>query len=92
MSYKRIIGIVACLGGITLIIFAVHSMRVISNAKNEVANISNQMSGNYVGRRISNNMEYGASEYDTQVNICLYSGIALALIGSGLIFFCRKRK
>ncbi len=92
MNSKRIIGMVACLLGITLIIYAVHSMGVISDAKTEVKNMSNQMSGNYVGRRISDDLQSHASQYDTEVKIGLYSGIALVVIGGGLIYFCKKKK
>jgi uncharacterized protein YjeT (DUF2065 family) len=92
MNSKRITGMVACLVGIVLIIYAVHSMSVISEAKSEVKNMSNQMSGNYVGRRISDDLQSHASQYDTEVKIGLYSGIALVVIGAGLIFFCKKKK
>jgi LPXTG-motif cell wall-anchored protein len=92
MGYKRIVGMVACLAGIALIIYAVHSMSVISETKTEVHNMSNQMSGNYVGRRLGNEMQSSASQYDTQVKVGLYTGIALAVIGGGLIFFGRKKK
>jgi LPXTG-motif cell wall-anchored protein len=92
MGYKRIVGMVACLAGIALIIYASHCMHVISGAKSEVHNMSNQMSGNYVGRRMSNNMQASASQYDTQVKIGLYAGVALVVIGGGLIYFGRKKK
>jgi hypothetical protein len=92
MSSKKIIGMVACLVGIALIIYAVHSMHVISEAKGEVKNMSNQMSGNYVGRRISGEMQSRAGQYDTRVKIGLYAGIALAVIGGGCIYFCKKKK
>ncbi len=45
MGYKQIVGSIASLAGIALIIYAVHSMSVISNAKSQVQNMSNQMSG-----------------------------------------------
>lgn len=92
MSIRRILGMVACLIGITLIIYTVHSMSVISGAKSKVKNMSNQMSGNYVGRRISEDMQSRASQYDSEVKIGLYSGIALVVIGGGLIYFYRKKK
>jgi LPXTG-motif cell wall-anchored protein len=92
MGCKRIVGIVACLLGIALIIYAIHSMGIISDAKSEVQNMSNQMSGNYVGRRLGNEMESSASQYDTQVKGGLYTGIALAVIGGALIFFGKKKK
>jgi hypothetical protein len=92
MSIRRIIGMVACLVGIALIIYAVHSMNVISEAKSEVKNMTNHMSGNYVGRRISGDMQSHASQYDTEVKTGLYAGIVLVVIGGGLIYFCRKKK
>lgn len=90
MGYKRIIGSMASLAGIILIVYAVHSMSVISTAKSQVKNMSNQMSGNYVGKMMSNDMEARASAYDTPVQIGLYTGVALVIVGAGLIFLGRK--
>jgi hypothetical protein len=91
MGYKRIVGSIASLAGIALIIYAVHSMNVISNAKHLVKNMSNQMSGNYVGKMMSSDMEARASMYDTPVQVGLYTGVALVLLGAGLIFVGRKK-
>jgi len=91
MGYKRIVGSMAALAGIVLIIYAVHSMNVISEAKSQVKNMSNQMSGNYVGKMMSNDMEARASAYDRPVQIGLYTGVALVLLGAGLIFIGRKK-
>ena len=92
MGYKQIVGFVAALAGIALIIYAIHSMSVISQAKDQVKNMSNRMSGNYVGKMISHDMQARASAYDTKVQIGLYSGVAIVLIGAGLIFLGRKHK
>jgi hypothetical protein len=92
MDYKRIVGLVGCVVGIALIIYVVHSRNVISEAKTEAENMSNQMSGNYVGRRIGNEMEMSASLYDTQVKVGLISGIAFVVIGGFLIYFGKKKK
>jgi hypothetical protein len=91
MGYKRIIGSMASLAGIALIIYSVHSMNVISKAKAQVKNMSNQMSGNYVGKMMSSDMEARASMYDTPVQIGLYTGVGLVVIGAGLIFMGRKK-
>jgi hypothetical protein len=92
MGYKRIIGFMASLAGIALIIYAVHSMGVISHAKDQVKNMSNQMSGNYVGKMISQDMESRAGAYDTEVQVGLYSGVVLVIFGAGLIFLGKKHK
>lgn len=92
MGYKRIVGSIASLVGIALIVYAIHSMSVISNAKAQVKNMSNQMSGNYVGKMMSNDMEARASAYDTPVQIGLYTGVALVIVGAGLIFIGRKKR
>ena len=92
MGYKRIAGAVASLAGIALIIYAVHSMGVISNAKSQVKNMSNQMSGNYVGKRMGTEMQARANAYDKPVQIGLYTGVALVIIGAGLIFIGGKKK
>ncbi len=91
MGYKQIVGSMASLAGIAMIIYAVHSMNVISKAKSQVKNMSNQMSGNYVGKMMSNDMEARASAYDTPVQVGLYTGVALVLLGAGLIFIGRKK-
>jgi hypothetical protein len=90
--YKYIVGLVASLAGIAMIIYSVHSMNVISNAKSQVQNMSNQMSGNYVGKRMGSEMQARANAYDTPVQIGLYTGVALVIIGAGLIFLGRKKK
>jgi hypothetical protein len=89
--YKYIVGLVASLAGIAMIIYAVHSMSVISEAKAQVKNMSNQMSGNYVGKRMGTEMQAQAGAYDTQVKIGLYTGVALVIVGAGLIFIGRKK-
>ena len=91
MGYKRIVGSMASLAGIALIIYAVHSMNVITKAKAQVQNMSNQMSGNYVGKMMSSDMKARASAYDRPVQIGLYTGVVLVLLGAGLIFIGRKK-
>ena len=90
--YKYIVGSVASLAGIALIIYALHSMSVIADAKAQVKNMSNQMSGNYVGKMMGTEMQARASAYDKPVQIGLYTGVALVIIGAGLIFIGRKKK
>jgi hypothetical protein len=92
MGYKRIAGAVASLAGIAMIIYAIHSMSVISSAKSQVKNMSNQMSGNYVGKRMGTDMQARASAYDRPVQVGLYTGVALVIIGAGLIYIGRKKK
>ncbi|HEX4839933.1 MAG TPA: LPXTG cell wall anchor domain-containing protein [Rhabdochlamydiaceae bacterium] len=91
MNYKRTVGSIAALAGIALIAYALHAMHVISDAKAQVKTMSKQMSGNYVGKKIGSEMQANASAYDMQVNVGLYTGVALVIIGAGLIFM-RKRK
>ncbi len=90
--YKYIVGSVASLVGIALIIYALHSMSIISDAKAQVKNMSNQMSGNYVGKMMGTEMQARASAYDKPVQIGLYTGVGLVVIGAGLIFMGRKKK
>ena len=92
MGYKRIAGAVTSLAGIALIIYAVHSMSVISNAKAQLKNMSNQMSGNYVGKMMGTEMQARANAYDTPVQVGLYTGVGIVIIGAGLIFFGKKKK
>jgi hypothetical protein len=92
MNYKRIGGAVACLAGIALIIYAVHTMNVVSDAKKEIKNMSSQMSRNYVGKKLSNDLQFQANAYDTQITIGLSLGVALVVVGAGFIFFHQKKK
>ena len=68
------------------------SFNVISSAKSQVKNMSNQMSGNYVGKRMGTEMQARAGAYDKPVQVGLYTGVALVIVGAGLIFLGRKKK
>jgi LPXTG-motif cell wall-anchored protein len=92
MKYKHIVGSIAAAAGIALIAYALHAMHVITGAKAQVKNMSNQMSGSYVGKKIGSGMQAHARAYDTQVQIGLYTGVALVIIGAGLIFMKKRKK
>lgn len=91
MNYKQIIGIVVGVIGIALIIFSIDSMKMISNLKGDVGMMQKPMSGNPIGRMAGEGMEKQVSQYDMLVKGALASGILLVIVGSGLIYFYRKR-
>jgi LPXTG-motif cell wall-anchored protein len=92
MSSKRITGIVVLIIGVVLIIFAVHSMNRISEAKGEIHSLTSPFSGNSVGKTIGGVMGNKAGQYDTTVMMLLIGGIILAVVGGGVVLFCRKKK
>ncbi|HEX2580217.1 MAG TPA: LPXTG cell wall anchor domain-containing protein [Rhabdochlamydiaceae bacterium] len=92
MNHKRIVGSIASLAGIALIVYALHAMHLIAGAKAQVKTMSKQMSGNYVGKKLGSQMQANASAYDTRVQIGLYSGVALVVIGAGLVFTKKRKK
>ena len=89
MNIKRIIGLIILIGGIALIIFAVHSMNRISSAKHDVNALTSPFSQNPVGNVVGGVMKGQASKYDKEVFWCLVGGIVLAVVGAGMAICCR---
>ena len=92
MRIKKLTGIVVAVIGVVLIAYSAYSMHNIAKAKSEVESMSKNMSYDVVGKRVSGSMMDSASQYDSQVMIGLFAGIALAVVGGTFIFFCKKKK
>jgi hypothetical protein len=92
MSIKRLIGLVILIIGIVLIAFSLHSMNRISKAKGGIRGMKHAFSGSSTGTKIGDAAENKVSQYDTPVMILLISGIILAIVGSSVIIFGKKKK
>lgn len=92
MNYKQIISVVVSCIGIFLMIYAIHSMNRISEAKSSVHSIGSRISNSSFGKAVSGEMEKKASQYDVEVRLCLISGIVLMLGGGGAAFYFRKHR
>lgn len=92
MSSKKITGIVVLIIGVVLIIFSVHSMNRIARAKGEIHTLTSPFSGSSGGRAAGEILGGKASQYDTTVTVLLIGGIALAVVGGGLILFGKKKR
>jgi hypothetical protein len=91
MKKKKITGLIVLIVGIALIVFAVHSMNRIANAKEGISAITTPFSNEPAGKFVGDVLEGKASQYDVQVKLCLIGGIVLAVIGGGMLLFCRKK-
>lgn len=92
MSAKRITGLIVLIVGIILIIFSVHSMNRISNAKGGIHTLTDPFSGSSGGREAGSFLQGEASQYDTTVKVLLIGGIVLTVIGAGVTLFGKKKK
>jgi hypothetical protein len=90
MNYKRIVGIAMLIIGAAAIIYSIHSMNRISEAKSEVHSLTSPFSGSSAGRTVGGMMGSEASQYDTKVMLLLIGGIILAVGGGSLALFCQK--
>ncbi len=91
MGTKRMAGIVVLILGIAMIIYAVHSMNRIAEAKGTANAITSPFSGNPVGKIVHEAAEQETSKYDTTVMVLLISGIVLTVAGCGIALLCPKK-
>ncbi len=92
MSPKRIAGLVILILGVILIIYSVHSMNRIAEAKNDTNMLTSPLPHNTAGEIVTGVMQNNAGQYDTTVMALLISGIALAAVGGCLTLFCGNKK
>jgi len=91
MGTKKFIGIIVLLIGVVLIGFSIYAKGRIASAKGTVDTVTSPFSGNTAGKIIGGEAKKAASQYDTKVQMILIGGIVLAVIGGGMVLFCRKK-
>jgi len=92
MSTKKIAGLIALIVGIILIIFSIHSMNRISNAKSGIHSLSESFSGSSAGKEAGNWLQNKAGQYDVPVMVLLIGGIVLTIVGGSVVLFSKKKK
>lgn len=85
MNLKQILGLVASALGVFLIIYSIHSMQEITEAKNFVDGITNFFTHNPTWNPIvtffGGKAQEKISKYDLPVLLMLISGIILVILG-----------
>ncbi len=92
MGVKRISGLVIFLIGIVLVIFAVYNKNRVNEAKGSISKGTSLFGNNPVGNTAGGVLEGQLSQYDTPLKICLYGGVALVIIGGGVMIFCKRSR
>jgi len=92
MSRRRIWGLVALILGVALIFYALHSMKRIADAKEDVGTFTKFLPHNAVGKYADKKLHDKVSQYDTPVRIMLIGGIILVIVGGGFFLFSKKKK
>ena len=95
MSIKRLIGFVLMIGGVVLILIALHAMHKIAEAKSLSQDINNFFTHNPTWNPIikffGGKAQEKISAYDTQALLTLFSGILLTIVGAVMAIIHRKR-
>ncbi|NNM43487.1 MAG: hypothetical protein HKM07_04010 [Chlamydiae bacterium] len=92
MNLKRIIGLVILVVGIIATGMGFHYKGQLESAKGEVGMLSKPFSKNPFGEKAGSMMEAKIGEYDVPVAVMLYGGIALIVVGGGMLVCCRCKK
>jgi hypothetical protein len=90
MHIKRVVSLAVAVLGVILVIYALSSMRRISDAKGTVKSISSTISGSPVGKAVGSGLSHKASQYDTEVTVLLIVGIVLVVVGCGGVYHYRR--
>lgn len=91
MKMKRYIGWGVLVLGVVGILYSVHCMKKISEAKKMGGEISGLFSGMHGGKSVGSAIQQKTGQYDTTVTLMLVGSIVLVIIGGSTLFFCRKK-
>ena len=97
MNRKQFGGVLVFVIGLSSILFSIHAMHKIGNAKGAIQKTEhfftqNPNTWNPIIEFFGGEAQEEASKYDTTVKIFLVSGIILSISGVLIIVACRKRK
>jgi len=91
MNKKQLISIALSLAGIALIIYAMHAMGEVSEAKGFIEDVKSFFRNDIYVDLLGGEAEKQASKYDAKILGLLITGILLTLAGAYGTFFYRKR-
>jgi hypothetical protein len=91
MNLKRWIGLVLFLGGIVLVIMAMHYMGQIGEAQ-ETINKAESAFQNTWADVAGGAASHEVGKYTPKVKALLYSGIAIGVIGLLMLLFCKRKR
>jgi hypothetical protein len=86
MNVKKVVSIVVAVLGIVMVVYAIHSMRRISDAKGTVSSINSSIGGSSAGRMVGQKLSSEASQYDTKVRVLLIAGLVFTVAGCGALY------
>ncbi len=92
MKSKKLGGLVVLAIGVVLLIFSMYEKSRVNSTKSTIGHGSGMFSGEPVGGAVSGYMQGQASRYDTMLMLCQIGGIALIIIGGGMIYWFRKKR
>jgi len=96
LNIKQISGLIACAAGISLIVFAVHSMQEIAETKGFIHDVENFFTHNPMWNPIvtffGGKAQEKVAEYDLPVFLSLIGGIVLTIAGAVITIVCRRTK
>ena len=96
MHLKRISGLILFIIGVILILFAIHAMHQIAEAKNLSQNITDffehNPDWNPIIKFFGGKAQEKISTYDTPALLTLISGIVLTIIGAIMAIVNRKKR
>ena len=92
MNQKKGIGIILLIIGIVAFWFAVYEKGRVARAKSAISKGSELFSNNAFGGAIGETLESKASQYDTPLTLIEIGGIILAVVGGGMLLFCKGKK
>jgi len=95
VNRKQIAGLIPIGAGVALIIFSVHSMQKIQEAKGIITNTKNFFTHNPMWNPIITFFGGAAqkkiSENDVPVMLCLFGGILLVILGLLVTVLCKSK-
>ena len=91
MNTKQVFGIIAILVGVALIMFSRYEQGRVSDAKKDIHTGTSLLPKNPIEEVVTGSLEKKASQYDTPLQIFFIGGIALVVLGLGVLVVFRRR-
>lgn len=93
MKSKRLIGLVLLIIGIVLICFGLYGKSRQAGARSDIGHVTNNPFGqNKATDAVGDILEGKVSEYNKPIFWCFAGGIALIVIGGGMMICCRCKR